>query len=173
VVSEIGGANVSPVPVSRNPAISVGWDIPDYGARRTNDAPPFTVTGTANPDCASLYAGSFLVWTPSEPGGTVLAQMIPTEAMSEAFDGAQTIHVVANRAHVRAAPAGPLLAHAKAHSTGTTRPVTLHIVPTAAGHALLSAPHPALQARYTLKFRPRGSKRTISKSKIVTIPART
>jgi hypothetical protein len=66
-----------------------------------------------------------------------------------------------------------LLAHAEAHSTGTTRPVTLHIVPTATGHALLSAPHPALQARYTLKFRPRGSTRTISKTKLVTIPART
>jgi hypothetical protein len=51
--------------------------------------------------------------------------------------------------------------------------VTLHIVPTAAGHALLSAPHPALRARYTLTFRPRGSKQTISKSKVFTIPART
>jgi hypothetical protein len=48
----------------------------------------------------------------------------------------------------------------------------LHIVPTAAGHALLSAPHPAISARYVLTFRPRGSKRTISKSKVVTIPAR-
>jgi hypothetical protein len=80
--------------------------------------------------------------------------------------------VVNNRAHVRAAASGTVLATAKARSKGTTRPVTLHIVPTAAGHALLSAPHPALQARYVLKFRPRGSKRTLTKSKVVTIPAR-
>jgi hypothetical protein len=282
VVTETGGANVSPVPVRENPAISVGWDIPDYGSKPTNDAPPFTVTGTANPDCALEYAGSFLVWTDSEPGGTVFGILAPTTAMSEAFHGAQNIHyddlpwdrpfknvtingtgsrpgftgpateqgqvkvdsivammrvdvpkpepyrpgqvnkigalllsegfatvttqtgpigppgsggeeetvvvpgmgtgdisldvsgtVVNNRAHVRAGSTGTLLAHAKAHSTSTTRPVTLHLVPTAAGHALLSAPHPALQARYVLKFRPRGSKRTISKSRIVTIPART
>jgi hypothetical protein len=282
VVTETGGANVSPVPVSRNPAISVGWDIPDYGSKPSNDAPPFTVTGTANPDCPSEYAGSFLVWTDSEPGGTVLGILGRTAAMSEAFHGAQNIHyddlpwdrpfknvtingtgsrpgftgpateqaqvkvnsivgmervdvpkpephsrgkldkfaalmldvdfasflgqgtpggppaggsgdeetvvvpgmgsgdvsldvngtVVNHRADVRAASSGTLLAHAKAHSTGTTRPVTLHIVPTAAGHALLSAPHPAISARYVLTFRPRGSKRTISKSKVVTIPAR-
>jgi hypothetical protein len=278
VVSETGGANVSPVPVSQNPQISVGWAIPDYGTRRANDAPPFTVSGT--PDCAGKFGSSFLVWTDSEPGGTVFSTLAPTKAMSEAFGGAQNIRyddlpwdrkfenvtidgtgsrpgftgpateqaqvkvdaivgiervdipkpersrpgkvnkigalllsegfgtittqtgpigppgsgggeetvvvpgmgtgdvsldvsgtVVNQRAQVRAGSSGTLLAHARARSTSTTRPVVLHIVPTAAGHAL-SAPHPALQARYVLKFRPRGSTRTISKSRIVTIPAR-
>jgi hypothetical protein len=267
--------------VSQNPAISVSWDIPDYGARRTNDAPPFTVTGT--PDCAVKFASSFLLWTDSAPAAAVLAPLPPTKAMSEAFHGTQNIHyddltwrrpfknltidgtgsrpgftgpateqaqvrvdsvvamhrvdvpspepyvpdkankvgallfnegfhtittqtgpigppglssgdeetvivpgmgkgdvsldvsgtVVDKRAHLRAAATGTLLAHARARSTSTTRPVILHVVPTAAGHALLSAPHPAFQARYVLKFRPRGSKRTLTKSKVVTIPART
>jgi hypothetical protein len=282
VVSETGGTNVSPVPVSENPAISVGWDIPDYGSQRTNDAPPFAVTGAANPPCASEYANSFLLWTDSQPSATVLAPLRPTKEMSQAFHGAQNIHyddlpwdrsfknltidgtgsrpgftgpateqaqvkvdsivgiervdipkpershpgkvnkigalllsegfatvttqsgpigppgsggeeetvivpgmgkgdvsldvsgtVVDKRAHLRAAATGGLLAHAKARSTSTTRPVILHVVPTAAGHALLSAPHPAFQARYVLKFRPRGSTRTLTKSKLVTIPART
>lgn len=92
VVTETGGANVQPIPVSKNPAISVGWDIPDYGSKPTNDAPPLMVTGTANPDCASESAGSFLVWTYSQPEDTVLTRLTPTKAMADAFDGAENIH---------------------------------------------------------------------------------
>jgi hypothetical protein len=284
VVIESGGSNVDPVPVSRNPFINVGWEIPDRGSRPTNDAPPFTLTGTANPDCASMFGNHFLVWTHSEPSGTVYTVLASTPAMGEAFGGAANIHykdlpwkrdfnvpiiasatrpgftgpstetaqvkvnstvemarvdtrppsrqnkpevnkigalllaegfasiggqgtpggppaggsgdeetvivpgmgtgdvslnvsgtVSQNRAYVRGravAASSPLLATAKAHSTSSIRPVTLKIVPTAAGRDLLSAPHPAITAHYVLSFRPRGSKRAISKTKTIAIPAR-
>ena len=86
------GSNVQGIPVSRNPAINLGWEIPDYGARPASDAPPFTVTGTGNPTCATRFASSFLEWTPSDPAATVLAPLAPTPAMSEAFGGTETIH---------------------------------------------------------------------------------
>jgi hypothetical protein len=47
VRTDSGGSSLAAAQVSRNPDISVGWEIPDYGGGpQTNDAPKFTVAGT-------------------------------------------------------------------------------------------------------------------------------
>jgi hypothetical protein len=92
VTSSSGGSNVAPLPASSNPAISVGWEIPDYGSQRANDAPPFVLTGTANPDCPSMFGNSFLRWTTSAPAAAVLTALPPTKEMNDAFSGVANIH---------------------------------------------------------------------------------
>ncbi len=74
------------------------------------------------------------------------------------------------KAHIAAVPS-VLLARATAHVTRSGRPVTLTIVPTRAGHQLLSGPHGAIDGRYILGFKPRGSTRTYHAVESFTIPA--
>ncbi len=277
VTSASSGTNVAPLTAASNPAIGVAWEIPDYGSRRANGAPPFTLTGTANPDCPSMFAFSFLKWTDSQPGGTVLTALPPTKEMREAFSGTANVHyddlpfhrdfrnvtisgtgsrpgfagpateqaqvkvdssvsflvvskpsprpkpkldkliglyledggvvesmfgsglarvlrggeetilvpgmgqgdvsldvsgtLVGNRAHVRAGAGPVVLATAKGRSKRFDRAVALKLVATAAGKAVGAAAHPAISARVRLSFRPRGSKRSVSRSVTVTIPA--
>jgi hypothetical protein len=275
-VTDSRGSNVQPVPVSKNPDIGVGWFLPDYGSRPTNEAPPFTVTGTMGDGskCSDWYTSHFLVWNDSTGGGTVFTTLPTTQKMHDAFSGAtyikysdiaggrvwrrafrnnviknsnsrpgfqgdatETAEVSANgevsfmRVDGKTSPnkigaillaegfgsalgptggpagtsgddeeiivpgmgvgelslgvsstvvggnraaraAGTLLSSGQAKVTGTSRPVRVKIVPTAAGRAYLKAPHPAISARYVLTFKPRGSKRTLSATKAITIPAR-
>ncbi|MGH2868937.1 MAG: hypothetical protein ACRDNK_15430 [Solirubrobacteraceae bacterium] len=70
-----------------------------------------------------------------------------------------------------AADPGVLLASARASVTRGGRPVTLTIVPSAAGHQLLTGPHGALDGRYVLGFRPRGSSTTYHAVEAFSIPA--
>jgi hypothetical protein len=81
--------------------------------------------------------------------------------------------VVQNRSARAAAGSAVLLSSARARVTRGGRPVTLTIVPTAAGHQLLSGPHAAIDGRYVLGFRPRGSGRTYHAVEAFTIPATT
>jgi hypothetical protein len=281
VTSASEGTNVAPLTAASNPVISVGWEIPDYGSQRANGAPPFRLTGTADPDCPSVFGNSFLRWTDTEPAAAVITALPSTKEMSEAFGSAANVHyrdlpfhrrfrdvtingtgsrpgftgpateqaqvkvdssvsflvvskpgprpkpkldkliglyledggiveaiygsgmarllrgsggdeetvlvpgmgpgdvsldvsgrVLQNRAHVRAGAAqSVLLASAKGRSKRMDRPVALKLVPTAAGRALGAAAHPAISARVRLSFRPQGSKRSISRSVTVTIPA--
>lgn len=276
-----GGSYVQPIPVRQDPAINVGWTLPNYGSRPTNDAPPFTVTGTS--DC-DVFHSDFLIWTPSHPAGGLvgLARLTPTQRINDAFGDGTTIHysdlrdgpwernlktgeadgkgtrpqfdgqsteeaqvkvggtvkfwrilnpkpenynnkignlllaegfagiggqgtpggppaggsgddetvivpgmgsgdvsfdvhgVVGTGGTPRVSAAGgqPLLATAKAKSRRAGGIVKLKIVPTAAGRQLLSAPHPEIKASYVLSFRPRGVKRTFSRTRAVTIPPR-
>jgi hypothetical protein len=274
------GSNVQPVPVSRNPDISVGWEVPDYGGGpQTNDAPKFTLSGTLGDgrQCAQVYASRWLVFTVTNPGGTVFAQVPLTQKARDAFGNATNIKyddigggrvwrrqfksidltgmasragfqgpstdnaelkmdtevtfrrvdmktspnkigalllregflglgaggknggpagnsdedeevivpgmgagdltlgvqgqvVSGNRAATpRAAP--PLLSSGRAKSTGTAAPVKITLHPTAAGAALLHAPHPAISARYVRTIKPKGSKKTYSATRAVTLPA--
>jgi hypothetical protein len=277
-VTDLRGSNVQPIPVSRNPDIGVGWNLPDYGSHPTNEAPPFTVTGSMGDGsrCADAFHSHFLLWDVSTGGNTVFTQLPVTQKMRDAFSGATYIkydqisggrvwrrpfrnNVIKNsasspgfqgdatetaevkvdsevtfrrvdgktgvdkigalllnegfpsgqgpdggpagtsgddeevlvpgmgtgefslgvqstvvggpRARPRAA-ATTLLSSGRAKVAGTSRPVRVKLVPTAAGRALLRAPHPEISARYVLRFKPRGSKRTLSATKAITIPAR-
>jgi len=69
----------------------------------------------------------------------------------------------------RAAPA--LLSFGRAKAKGTAAPVKITLHPTALGATRLHAPHPAISARYVLTFKPKGSKKTYSATKAVTLPA--
>jgi hypothetical protein len=274
------GSYVEAVPIRANPAIELGWELPDYGSRPTNVAAPFTFSGT--PGC-----GDQLVWTPSSPADALVIASLPsTKAMNEAFRGATTIHYsdikrapwiknisetitddatrpafggsttehaqvsvksmvlfdsvysysrtkkepvnkigallvsegftnigdtgkaggtpagtsgedetvvvpgmapgdvsldvqstvipggAGNRiAHSSATPAR-LLSSGKVTFPNRPRPVKMSIVPTALGRSVLAAPHPAMTARYVLRFRFRGSRKTVTRTKSITIPAR-
>ena len=92
--SDAFGAGVQPVPVSSNPDISVGWEIPDYGGGpHTNQAPKFTVTGTLGngQPCASVYSSHWLAYTDTLGGGTVFAQIPLTQKARDAFGSATNI----------------------------------------------------------------------------------
>jgi hypothetical protein len=67
--------------------------------------------------------------------------------------------------------AAPLLSSGHAKATGAGRAVKITLHPTASGATLLHAPHPAISARYVLTFKPKGSKKTYSATKPVTLPA--
>ena len=49
--------------------------------------------------------------------------------------------------------------------------MSLRIVPTAVGRRLLKRPHRAFRARYTLSFRPTGSRMTYRGVRVFTVPA--
>jgi hypothetical protein len=70
-----------------------------------------------------------------------------------------------------ATAAGPLLASARTHVSRGTAPVRLRIVPTPVGRRLLKRPHRAFRARYTLSFRPAGSRQTYRGVRWFTVPA--
>ncbi|MGH2868574.1 MAG: hypothetical protein ACRDNK_13565, partial [Solirubrobacteraceae bacterium] len=70
-----------------------------------------------------------------------------------------------------AVAAEPLLASARTRVSRGGAPVSLRIVPTAAGRRLLKRPHRAFRARYTLSFRPAGSRRTYRGVRLFTVPA--
>jgi hypothetical protein len=94
VRSDSNGAGVQLVPVSRNPDISVGWEIPDYGGGpQVNDAPKFTVAGTLGngQPCVSVYSSHWLAYTDSEGGATVFAQIPLTQKARDAFGSATNI----------------------------------------------------------------------------------
>lgn len=271
---------MQPVPVSRNPDISVGWEIPDYGGGpQTNDAPKFTVAGTLGngQPCLTAYSSRWLAFTDSEGGGSAFAQIPLTEKARDAFGSATNIkydqirggrvwrrqfnhidlkdaatrpgfqgpatdtaeltldtevtfrrvdmktspnkigalllregflglgteggnggpagdsdededvivpgigvgdvtlgvqgHVVPGHGATTLRAAGQLLFSGHAKSTGAARPVKIRLHPTASGMAQLHAPHPAISARYVLTFRPKGSKKTYTATKPVTLPA--
>lgn len=71
-----------------------------------------------------------------------------------------------------AAGGGTLLASGRTHVRRGGAPVSLTIFPTAAGRRLLKAPHPGFVARYTLSFRPAGSRKTYHGVRAFTVPAR-
>jgi hypothetical protein len=280
VNTDSGGSSVQPVPVSRNPDISVGWEIPDYGGGpQVKDAPKFTVAGTLGngQPCATVYSSRWLAYTDSGGAATVFAQIPLTQKARDAFGSATNIKydqirggrvwrrqfknidlkdvatrpgfqgpaidtaeltmdsevtfrridmktspnkigalllsegflglstegnnggpagnsdededvivpgigpgevtlgvqgqvVSGNRAATpRAAP--QLLSSGRAKATRAGRPVKITLHPTASGATLLHAPHPAISARYVLTFKPKGSKRTYSATKAVTLPA--
>jgi hypothetical protein len=274
------GSGVQPVPVSRNPDISVGWEIPDYGGGpQANDAPKFTLSGTLGngQPCDSVYSSHWLSYTDSEGGATVFAQIPLTQKARDAFGTAANIkydeirggrvwrrqfknidlkgvasspgftgpatenaeltmdtevtfrrvdgktspnkigalllsegflglstegknggpagnsdedeevlvpgigagevtlgvqgQVVSGNRAASARAAAPLLSSGHARATGPGKPVRITLHPTASGATQLHAPHPAVSARYVLTFKPKGSKRTYSATKAVTLPA--
>jgi hypothetical protein len=94
VSSQSSGSNVQPVPVSQNPSISVGWEIPDYGGGpQANDAPKFTVAGTLGngQPCATVFSSRWLVYSDSGGAGTVFAQIPLTQKARDAFGSATNI----------------------------------------------------------------------------------
>ena len=280
VSSDSTGTGVSAVPVSRNPDISVGWEIPDYGGGpQARDAPKFTVSGTLGngQPCASVYSSRWLSYTDSDGGATVFAQVPLTQKARDAFGTAANIkydqirggrvwrrqfknidlkgvasspgfqgpstetaeltmdsEVTFRRVDMKTSPnkigalllsegflglstegknggpagdsgedeevlvpglgagdvtlgvqgqvisgnraaapraAAPLLSSGHARATGPGKPVRITLHPTASGASQLRGPHPAVSARYVLTFKPKGSKKTYSATKPVTLPA--
>jgi hypothetical protein len=280
VRSDSNGAGVQPVPVSRNPDISLGWEIPDYGGGpQASDAPKFTVTGKLGngQPCASLYSSHWLAYSDSDGDAAVFAQIPLTQKARDAFSSATSIkydeirggrvwrrpfsnidlkdtatrpgfkgpatdtaelkmdtEVTFRRVDMKTSPnkigalllsegflglgtegknGGPagnsdededvivpaigagdvtldvqgqvvpgnraatpraapqVLSSGRAKATSAARPVKITLHPTAAGATRLHAPHPAILARYVLTFRPKGSKKTYSATKTVTLPA--
>ncbi len=280
VSSDSSGSNVQPVPVSQNPFISVGWEIPDYGGGpQANNAPKFTVAGTLGngQPCTTAFGSHWLVYSDSGGAATVFAQIPLTQKARDAFSSATNIRydqirggrvwrrqfnhidlkdaasrpgfqgpstdtaeltmdteVTFRRVDMNTSPnkigalllkegflglgtegknggpagdsdededvivpglgagdvtldvqgqlasssrartlraAPPLLSSGHAKATGAGGPVKITLHPTASGATQLHAPHPAINARYVLTFKPKGSKKTYSATKPVTLPA--
>jgi hypothetical protein len=80
--------------------------------------------------------------------------------------------VVGRHRSAATAASSTLLSQGTARVRGTSRPVRIRLVPTAAGRSLLTASHPVIKASYVLRFTRRGSKRALSATHTFTIPAR-
>ena len=280
VSSETSGSSVQAVPVSQNPFISVGWEIPDYGGGpQANDAPKFTVGGALGngQPCTTFFSSRWLVYSDSGGSGTVFAQIPLTQKARDAFSSATNIRydqiragrvwrrqfknidlkdtatrpgfqgpatdtaeltmdteVTFRRVDMKTSPnkigalllkegflglstegknGGPagnsdededvivpgigagdvtlevqgqlasssrartlraapsLLSSGHAKAQGVAGPVKITLHPTALGVTQLHGPHPAISARYVLTFKPKGSKKTYSVTKPVTLPA--
>jgi hypothetical protein len=119
--------------------------------------------------------------TDSEPGGTVFTPLARTKPMSEAFQGTENPHyddlawdrrfknLTIDHHH---ADRTDRAARERRRGGDGDRPGHGHRRRVARRERHRGQP-PGGQARYTLTFKPRGSKRTLTKSKVVTIPART
>jgi len=84
--SEDGGVGALPVPISKNPMLSVGWEIPDYGTSPVAGVPPISITGMR----CDGFGNRFLDCIPASCGTTHTP--VPFRAsIARAFSGAVNI----------------------------------------------------------------------------------